>query len=76
MCSYEIVNSVDGYFSALNNGRIYPMVIKAVERKLIEEALESAKGNRIAASKILGIHRNTMHAKIKKLNIDVERYKI
>ena len=39
------------------------------ERPLISKALEFCKGNQIKTSKILGINRNTLRSKIKKLNI-------
>jgi DNA-binding NtrC family response regulator len=51
-------------------------VIEGVEKFLIEKALEESRGNRIKAAEILGIHRNTLHAKIKKMQIDIERYKL
>lgn len=38
--------------------------------KEIREALKEAKGNCTAAARILGIHRMTLHRRIKKLNID------
>ncbi len=39
------------------------------ERPLILKSLEFCKGNQIKTSKILGINRNTLRTKIKKLNI-------
>lgn len=66
---------IDEYFLTANRGEIYSAVIESIERILIEKALERSFGNQIAASKLLGINRNTLHAKIKKLNIDVGRYK-
>ena len=40
--------------------------VSAFEKHYIQEVLESARGNRIKAAKILGIHRNTL---LRKLNI-------
>lgn len=51
-------------------------VIEGVEKLLIEKALEESCGNRIKAAKVLGIHRNTLHAKIKTLEINVEKYRL
>ena len=39
------------------------------ERPLILKALEFCKGNQIKTSKILGINRNTLRSKLKKLKI-------
>ena len=48
---------------------LYDMVIPEVEKSLIEMVLRETKGNQIRASKILGINRNTLRSKIKKLGI-------
>jgi two-component system response regulator AtoC len=40
------------------------------EKKLIIEALQSTKGNRTKASKLLGISRRTLITKIKKYNLE------
>lgn len=42
------------------------------ERPLILKSLEFCRGNQIKTSKILGINRNTLRAKIKKLNIPLK----
>lgn len=57
-------------------GILYKYVLETVERPLIEHALERTYGNQLKAAKILGINRNTMRAKIKKLQIDPSRWKI
>ena len=69
------INSIDEYFLMINKGEIYDRVIEDVEKILIEKALEHSLGNQIQAAKILGINRNTIHTKIKKLNIEVENFK-
>ena len=70
------IANIDDEFLMFNKGHIYSDTIERVERTLIEAALEESHGNRIAAAKILGIHRNTLHLKVKKLNINVDRFKI
>jgi len=48
----------------LDGGLFLEETIELLERALIEEALSRAEGNQSAASKALGIHRNTMKRKI------------
>ncbi len=67
--------SIARYFLALNRGEVYPKAMEQIEKTLIEKSLELSSGNQIIASRMLGMHRNTLRAKIKKLNIDVERFK-
>lgn len=58
-----------------NEGRLYREFILRVEKPLIEWSLKRAWGNQIKAAKILGLNRNTIRSKIKKLDIDPRRYK-
>jgi two-component system nitrogen regulation response regulator GlnG len=51
-------------------------VLEAIEKPLIEQTLERTEGNQLKAARILGINRNTMRAKIKKLGIDAEKFKL
>jgi len=51
---------------------LYGMVIPEVEKSLIEMVLRETKGNQIRSSKILGINRNTLRSKIKKLGIKLK----
>jgi len=57
-------------------GTLYKYVLEAIEKPLIEHALERTYGNQLKAAKILGINRNTMRTKIKKLGIDPNKWKI
>ena len=57
-------------------GTVYKYVLEAIEKPLIEHALERTYGNQLKAAKILGINRNTMRTKIKKLGIDPNKWKI
>lgn len=54
---------------------LYRKVIGAVERPLLEDILSKVEGNQLRAAHILGINRNTLRAKIKKLGIDVSLLK-
>ncbi|MDP2920969.1 MAG: helix-turn-helix domain-containing protein [Candidatus Omnitrophota bacterium] len=66
---------INDFFVTVKHGEIYHAVIGDLEKSLIERALEYASGNQITAAKLLGINRNTIRAKIKKLNISVDRFK-
>ncbi len=74
--SLDIYLSLDEYFLSENRGGVYDRAITIMEKMLIEKALDKFSGNQIEASRMLGIHRNTLHAKIVKLKIDVEKYKL
>lgn len=57
-------------------GVLYKSVLEVVEKSLIEHILERTEGNQLKAARILGMNRNTIRAKIKKLGIDVGRWKV
>jgi DNA-binding protein Fis len=46
-----------------------------MEKPLIEDTLKRTRGNQIWAAKILGINRNTLHTKMRKLGINVRTFK-
>lgn len=48
---------------------LYRRVMGEVERVLIIEALERAGGSQVRAARILGIHRNTLRGRMRKLAI-------
>lgn len=70
------IDKIDEYFLTVNRGEVYSRVIEDIEKQLIEKALERSFGNQIAAAKILGINRNTLHTKMEKFNIEVEKFKL
>ncbi|MBI1909499.1 MAG: sigma-54-dependent Fis family transcriptional regulator [Deltaproteobacteria bacterium] len=49
---------------------LHPLIMKRVEKPLLELILERSRGNQIRASRILGINRNTLRKKIKELKIE------
>jgi len=57
------------------DGVLYKSVIESIEKPLLEHILERTEGNQLKAARILGINRNTMRTKIKKLSIDVSKWK-
>lgn len=48
---------------------VYARVIAAVEKPLVERALQVTSGNQIRAAEILGLNRNTLRKKIRDLGI-------
>ncbi|HOX55128.1 MAG: helix-turn-helix domain-containing protein [Candidatus Omnitrophica bacterium] len=71
----DILEKIDEGFLLDGSDYVYEKVISYIEKILIEKALERSYGNQVMAAKILGLNRNTLHAKVKKLNIDVQRFK-
>ena len=67
----EIADSVhrtlDQYFRDLDGEKpaaIYDMVIRNVERPMLEFVLRQANGNQTVAAEMLGINRNTLRRKL------------
>jgi len=61
----------DALVEHLLDGNIFlEQAIEILERSMIRLALERAEGKQIAAAKQLGIHRNTLLAKIRKYGVD------
>ena len=48
----------------LGSGFFLEEAVELLEKTLIQRALERTQGNQSAASKLLGIHRNTLQRKI------------
>lgn len=71
----NISDIINECFYVPDTGKIYNNIINNIDRIVIIKALERSRGNQIKAAKILGLHRNTLSAKIKKLNIDIWRFK-
>ncbi|MBD3264390.1 MAG: hypothetical protein GF375_04730 [Candidatus Omnitrophica bacterium] len=60
---------------SLEESNLYKTLLREVEKPLIESVLEDTEGNQIKAARVLGINRNTLHSKIKKLGIRVEKFR-
>ena len=52
-------------------GQWYRQAIEPVERAVIERALRQCGGNRSQAAELLGLHRNTLRAKIRDLGLEL-----
>jgi Fis family transcriptional regulator, factor for inversion stimulation protein len=64
--------SLERYFKDLDGTKprsIYDMVLKNVERPMLEAVLDHAEGNQSVAAEMLGINRNTLRKKIQALKI-------
>jgi Fis family transcriptional regulator len=62
-----VVNALEQYFRDLDGespSAIYDMVLKSVEKPMIEVVLAKAGGNQTLAAEMLGINRNTLRKKL------------
>mgnify|MGYP006200826473 CR=1 FL=1 len=53
---------------------IHDMVLKNVEKPMIEMVLGQAKGNQTLAAEMLGINRNTLRKKIRAHSIEIVKH--
>lgn len=65
----KTIKDIDESFIDEKKGKIYRYFVDSVEKPLIEKILNITKGNQLKAAKFLGINRNTLRSKIKKLDI-------
>lgn len=56
----------------LERFNLHDMVFSEVEKALILMVLKETRGNQLRAAKLLGLNRNTLRSKIKKLGIRIE----
>ena len=66
---------IDDYIYRVNSQKVFGKMINQIEKIVITKALTRSDGNQMQAAKILGLHRNTLHNKIKKYNIDIRSFK-
>ena len=62
-----VVRTLDQYFRDLDGEKpnaLYAMVIKNVERPMLEFVLKQAGGNQTLCAEMLGINRNTLRRKL------------
>ena len=62
-----VQRALDRYFHDLDGERpsdIYNMVLKSVERPMLETVMQQAAGNQTVAAEMLGINRNTLRKKL------------
>jgi Fis family transcriptional regulator len=64
--------SLERYFKDMDGEKptsIYEMVLKNIEKPMIETVLGKANGNQTLAAEMLGINRNTLRSKMQQLRI-------
>ncbi len=62
-----VYNALQTYFEDLDGERpapIYDMVLRSVERPMLEITMAHAGGNQTLAAEMLGINRNTLRKKL------------
>jgi Fis family transcriptional regulator, factor for inversion stimulation protein len=67
-----VLRSLNQYFDDLDGARphaLHEMVITAVERPLLQFAMERTDGNQSAAAELLGINRNTLRKKLQQYRL-------
>ena len=70
--SDAVKRSLERYFKDMDGEKptsIHDMVLKNVEKPMIEIVLTHADGNQTLAAEMLGINRNTLRKKMKQLRI-------
>ena len=73
-----VEEKIGNFVRAMNVGagkNLYPTLMRAVERPLIELALRETHGNQIKAARLLGLNRNTLRKKITEFDISVSQAK-
>jgi Fis family transcriptional regulator len=64
--------SLERYFKDMDGEKptsIYEMVLKNIEKPMIETVLGKAEGNQSLAAEMLGVTRNTLRKKMQQLRI-------
>ena len=72
----DLEHKIEQTFVSVEKGHIYRAVIDDTEKVLIEKALSKTNGNQILAARILGLNRNTLRTKIRKLEINTDKFKM
>ncbi|MDD5669394.1 MAG: helix-turn-helix domain-containing protein [Candidatus Omnitrophica bacterium] len=70
----KVIELEDALFRE-KHGMLYKSILEEIEKTLLEHVLERTEGNQLKAAKILGLNRNTIRSKLKKLGIVPRNYK-
>lgn len=71
-------SSLEGYFKDLRGTEpdgMYDMMVRVVEKPLLEVVMQQADNNQSRAAQWLGLNRNTLRKKIQDLGVDLTRGK-
>lgn len=63
------ISELDDLFFSEKQGKIYRILVDSLERPLFDRVLKYTRGNKVQAAKVLGINRNTLRTKLKKLGM-------
>lgn len=63
------MEQLNDLFIREHEGKLYRQLVESLEKPLLERILQYTGGNQLQAARLLGINRNTLHAKLKKLGI-------
>jgi Fis family transcriptional regulator len=63
-CIYGALETYFGHLDGEKPAAIYDMVMKSVERPMLDMVLKQAGGNQTLAAEMLGINRNTLRKKL------------
>ena len=72
-----VVTALEQYFRDLDGespSAIYDMVLKSVEKPMLELVLAKAGTNQTLAAEMLGINRNTLRKRIGELGLEPDRF--
>ncbi len=72
----QSLSGIIGFLYNEKNGVLYKSILEVIEKPLIEDILERTEGNQLKAARILGLNRNTIRSKIKRLGINVDKWKV
>ncbi len=71
----KIIELEDSLYNE-KRGVLYKCILEVIEKPLIEHILERTEGNQLKTARILGLNRNTIRNKIKRLGINVDKWKV
>jgi DNA-binding protein Fis len=71
----RVIKETQNHYSREKKGELYKFLLGVIEKSIIEDALFQAEGNQLMAARILGLNRNTIHSKIRKLKLNPEDFK-
>jgi DNA-binding protein Fis len=71
----KIIELEDSLYNE-KRGALYKSILEVIEKPLLEHILERTEGNQLKAARILGLNRNTIRSKIKRLGIAVDKWKV